>query len=138
MQSPSDLQPWHVLRGFVCQYCGEGTELCNSALIYGRSYGPVYRCAPCRAWVGVHKNSGPKSRVLGRLANAELRRWKQAAHAFFDPLWKAKPGSRAAYVWLAREIGIPPERTHVGMFNVAQCQRVIELCKAFVGGKGGA
>lgn len=31
---------------------------------------------------------------LGRLANAELQRWRNTAHAMFDPLWKSGSMSR--------------------------------------------
>jgi hypothetical protein len=131
MDLPSDQQPWHVLYGRICPYCGEPTTYCDSAVVYGKSYGMMYRCAPCRAWVCTHKRS-PRQ-ALGRLADLELRRWKQAAHARFDPLWKLKPGSRGdAYAWLAEEMGIPLDRTHIGMFNVAQCRRVIEICDTLV------
>jgi hypothetical protein len=127
MDLPSDLQPWHVLYGRVCPYCGEPTQHCDSVAVYGRSYGMMYRCVPCGAWVGCHKGS-PRN-ALGRLADKDLRVWKRLAHARFDALWKLKPGSRPdAYRWLAGEMGLPEDRTHIGMFNVAQCKRVVEIC----------
>ena len=56
--------------------------------------------------------------------------WKMAAHASFDPLWKTGPfrGRRkAAYGWLAGQMGLPVEKTHIGMFDVPQCQEVIKI-----------
>ena len=131
---PSNEQPWHVLLGRICPYCGEATTYCDSAVIYGRSYGMIYRCEPCQAWVGVHKKH-PKN-ALGRLANRELRKWKQAAHAHFDPLWKMSIRKHArinAYCWLGQQMGLEEARTHIGMFNVEQCKNVVKLCRKLLG-----
>lgn len=63
---------------------------------------------------------------LGRLANAELRQAKRAAHAAFDPLWQSRRMSRrSAYAWLAQQLGIAVEDCHIGMFDTESCQRVI-------------
>lgn len=91
-------------------------------------------CSSCWAFVGVHKDSG---RPLGRLANAELRRLKRAAHAAFDPLWQrkmqrdhcSKKSARgAAYMWLADQMKIPREDCHIGMFDEAQCRAATAIC----------
>ncbi|EHM39185.1 hypothetical protein HMPREF0372_03848 [Flavonifractor plautii ATCC 29863] len=51
------------------------------------------------------------------------------AHQAFDPLWKSKRMTRrAAYAWLSQQMGLPPEKTHIGMFNQEQCCKVIRLC----------
>ena len=111
-----------------CDYCGHEAVLVDDSEIYGRSYGhKAWLCRNCNAYVGCH---GRSEKPLGRLANAELRRWKMAAHASFDPLWKFGPFRRrrnAAYAWLAEQMGLPVEKTHIGMFDVAQCKRVIEI-----------
>lgn len=109
-----------------CDYCGNEAVLVEDSEIYGRSYGhKAWLCRDCNAYVGCH---GRSDKPLGRLANAELRRWKMAAHAAFDPLWKRGLLRRnAAYAWLAEQMGLPVEKTHIGMFDVAQCQRVIEI-----------
>lgn len=74
--------------GYECPYCGGDTEYLDSSIIYGKSYGMVYICRPCSAWVGVHHKT---SRVaLGRVADATLRKYKKLAHSYFDLLWKAK------------------------------------------------
>lgn len=81
------------------------------------------------AYVGVHKGT---DKPLGRLANAELRYWKRAAHAAFDPLWKYgrfKGFRDVAYGWLAKRMGLPMELTHIGMFDVDQCKKVIQICQ---------
>ena len=59
----------------ICDYCGKPAQFVDSASVYhGHSYGMVYYCPDCQAWVGVHKGT---DRPLGRLADAELRRWKK-------------------------------------------------------------
>lgn len=115
-----------------CPYCGKRAEFVDSAEVYhGRSYGMIYHCRPCDAYVGCH-DFGNGDVPKGRLANAELRRWKIAAHDAFDPLWKYGPYKHrrnAAYAWLAEQMGLPKEETHIGMFDVAQCRQVIRICQ---------
>lgn len=59
-----------IFKGKVCPYCKEQTEYVDSACIYGKSYGMIYLCRKCDAYVGVHKGT---NKALGRLANKELR-----------------------------------------------------------------
>lgn len=109
-----------------CPYCGRETEYTDSKVIYGRSYGMIYLCKPCDAYVGVHKGT---DRALGRLADKELRYWKKAAHAAFDPIWKCGWMKRSqAYKWLAQRMGLRPGQAHIGMFDVAECKEVIRIC----------
>lgn len=114
----------------TCPYCGNPAVLVDSKEIYFvRSYGMAWICSPCGAWVGCHKNS-PNHAPLGRLANAELRKAKQAAHVLFDPLFA--PGGpflrrKDAYAWLALVMGIPKRQAHIGYFDVDQCKRLVEI-----------
>jgi uncharacterized protein DUF3268 len=63
-----------IITAKICPYCGCKPVLENSKVVYGKDYGLIYHCRPCKAWVGVHRNS---VRALGRLANEELRHWKK-------------------------------------------------------------
>ena len=57
---------------------------------------------------------------------------KKAAHAAFDPLWKYGPyrGRRnEAYRWLSEKMGTPIEFTHIGMFDVDQCRKVVRIMR---------
>jgi len=112
----------------ICPYCRQPAELVDSKEIYGRSYGhKMWICRNDLAWVGCHKGS---IKPLGRLANAELRHWKNLAHEAFDPLWKYgrfKGDRDAAYRWLSQQMGVPYKNTHIGMFDVAQCQKAIQI-----------
>lgn len=122
----------------ICPYCGAAAVLRDSIVIYRvRSYGMIWICFPCNAYVGCHKNSKDHA-PLGRLANAELREWKMKAHAVFDPLWKTGTMKRKeAYKHLAGLLGISPGDTHIGMFDVDMCKKVIEVLKDGQSDNGG-
>lgn len=121
-----------IEQGKVCPYCEKETQYVDSSVVYGTSYGMVYYCEPCYAWVGTHRNSDS---ALGRLANAELREMKKQAHSAFDMLWKFenhKSRNKArskAYAWLSKEMHLLPHLTHIGIFDVKQCNQVIQLCQ---------
>lgn len=126
-----------IITGRICAYCNKPTKLVDSQVVYSRSYGPIYYCHECQAWVGTHKDS---NRALGRVANKELREWKKKAHSVFDPLWRKKmdqgynkhEARSGAYEWLSKEMGTLKEYTHIGMFDVEQCKKVVELCKKYL------
>ena len=116
------------MRKVFCPYCGKQAEYVDSKIIYhGRSYGMIYICRLCDAYVGVHDGSdAPK----GSLANAELRYWRRLAHAAFDPLWQSGKFYRrrsAAYSWLSEKMELPKEETHIGMFGVDACKKLINI-----------
>lgn len=114
-------------RKVICPYCGQRAELVDSAVIYGRSYGNIYLCEPCDAYVGTHRRN---NKPLGTLANKQLREWRKRAHRAFDPLWKSGKMTRDdAYKWLSRKMNLPPRKTHIGMFDIRQCKRVIKICR---------
>lgn len=125
----------------TCDYCGGQTELVGARVIYPHRNdidGWFWRCRPCGAYVGCHPGT---INALGRLANAELRAAKVRAHAAFDPLWRvkmrrdgcSKSAARAAgYAWLAEQLGIDPKLCHIGMFDVAMCRRVEEVCRSII------
>lgn len=123
----------------VCRYCGNPAVLKvagDDGYPYEADHGPVWRCVPCLAHVGCH----PDTQIpLGALANAELRNWKHSAHLAFDPLWQGKmrrdkcsksTARQAGYRWLSEQMGIAYEATHIGMFDVEQCQKVVDICNA--------
>jgi hypothetical protein len=117
-----------------CPYCGNEAELSTGYRVYPHrpdlSHLKIWACFPCDAFVGTHKNS-PTHAALGRLANAELRMAKRKAHSAFDPIWMGGAMSRkSAYKWLSIELGIPFDQTHIGMFDVDLCARVVALSNA--------
>jgi len=114
-----------------CFYCGGNTEYIDSSVIYGKSYGMIYICKPCDAYVGVHQGT---DNAKGRLANSELRFWKKEAHAYFGPIWQAKLDQgqpkhvvrNKVYDWLSEKMNIDRFLTHIGFFDVGQCKEAIE------------
>ena len=127
-----------MMPNILCPYCQKPPELVEDREIYRRSYGKkLYLCRPCDAWVGCHEGT---TEPLGRLANAELRKWKQEAHAWFDPMWKKKmdregcskkEARTGGYLWLAEKLGLRPINCHIGMFDVDMCRRVVEVCRRY-------
>lgn len=95
----------------ICPYCGKPAMLVDSIVIYKkRSYGNAYLYKACNAYVGCHPGT---DKPLGRLADAELRKWKERAHNAFDILWKKRIFFRNdAYKWLAEELNIPLHLCH--------------------------
>ena len=113
-----------------CPYCGNKSDGVTGQVVY--PHRPdlhnkwFYRCVPCDAYVDCHPNT---KNPLGRLANAELRKYKSMAHRAFDPIWKSKAMKRSdAYKALAAEMRIQPSECHIGMFDIAQCKQVIAIC----------
>jgi hypothetical protein len=94
----------------------------NSKDLHENKY---WLCTPCNAYVGTHKQT---LNPLGRLANAELRKWKIRAHETFDPLWREGGKTRSqAYYWLAIQLSIPPRFCHIAMFDIKTCKKVVEI-----------
>lgn len=122
---------------FDCSYCGKPANLVTGKVIYPHrrdlAAKKFWQCpGTCGAWVGCHPGT---SQPLGRLANAELRSAKRAAHEVFDPIWwtngsknKKNRFRSAAYDLLAKALNIPRENCHIGMFDVALCRRTVEVC----------
>lgn len=131
---PREAPPMHDVRcGY---YAGPAIFNPRSDHVYQRDYGPIWHCVPCKAWVNCHKGT---MTPLGRLANAVLRGAKIRTHAAFDPFWQAKMRRNGlskrhargkGYAWLAAQLGIPPADCHIGMFDEAECARVVEVCEA--------
>lgn len=123
-----------------CPYCEKPARLKpTSDHVYSRDYGPIWDCRPCDAFVGCHPDGSPK----GTLAKKPRREARKAMHRLFDPLWQnwrlvypeasSQTGRMKgvmrfrAYAWLAHQLGIPVESTHIAMFDEAQCARAIAL-----------
>ena len=54
-----------------------------------------------------------------------------------DPLWKSKPkGKRKqariqVYKFLSEKMGLPPNKTHTGMFTIEQCREAWKALMEF-------
>lgn len=125
-----------------CDYCDRPARLVGGAKVYPHRpdlcHLKFWHCATCDAWVGCHPAArggrngvGDGTVPMGRLANATLRRAKQAAHASFDSLWKSRQMTRSqAYAWLAQTLGISPANCHIGMFDEDGCRAVVDAVVA--------
>ena len=118
----------------ICRYCGSVIRLVPARAVYGSSVKRlglekeyIYQCQNCNARVGCHKGT---TRPLGYVANETLRLKRMETHQVFDALWKEKGMTRTkGYHWLAEQMGLPARLTHIGGFEMDQCQQVIGLCK---------
>lgn len=126
----------------ICPYCNTQAELLTGEELY--PFHPhlaqkhFYNCTPCDSRVGCHPpmdskygGIGDGTVPMGTMANAELRRARQAAHDALDPMFRSNVMSRqSAYVWLAREMGLRFHDTHIAMFTLEQCARAVTLVAA--------
>lgn len=110
----------------ICPRCNCPAMLVDSVVVYGRSYGKIYLCLVCGAYVGCHPGG---VKPLGTPADKATRTARSMAHQTFDAIWKSHRMSRSgAYRWLSQQMGLPPEKTHIGMFDQEQCSQVIRIC----------
>lgn len=118
----------------VCQYCAGIVRLVPAETVYdectdrlGKKGEMLYQCQNCGARVGCHKGT---TQPLGSLANEMLRNKRVQAHRAFDGLWKRRGMTRPdAYRWLAKEMNLPMKTAHIGGFDMAQCKKVLDLCR---------
>ena len=118
----------------ICRYCGGVIRMVPARAVYGsavkrlgleKEY--IYQCQNCNARVGCHKET---TRPLGNVANETLRLKRMETHQVFDAFWKRKGmGRTKGYQWLARQMELPERLTHIGGFEMDQCQKVIDLCR---------
>ena len=114
----------------ACPVCGGTLTLKSSR------YGPFYGCSGyprCDVTVGAHPDGAP----LGTPATATMKAARIRAHAAFDQLWKPLLGTMSkqrargrAYRFLQRALDLPEGKCHIGMFDEAMCDRVVEVCRA--------
>lgn len=125
----------------VCSECGGTNVTCVSGdRIYPHRpdlYSKWFWLCACGAYVGCH----PKTDIpLGTPAGPATRRARNEAHAAFDTLWRRKmqrgatrkEARNAGYAWLAREMGLDLEDTHIASFTKEQCAQVVELCRPYL------
>lgn len=119
----------------ICRYCGGVIRLVPAENIYGEAAAKrlglvgesIYQCQNCNARVGCHKGT---TRPLGNVANETLRLKRMETHQVFDDYWRRRGMTRtAAYRWLAKHLHLSVEQTHIGSFEMDQCQQVIKLCQ---------
>lgn len=116
----------------TCPYCGNDAKLVKGSQIYKNPKPEIARknfwqCKPCNAYVGCHIKGDGKV-PFGTLANDKLRVLRGITHRTFDGLWIDKRRARKmAYLWLAQEMGITPDKCHIGKFDERQCREAIRI-----------
>ena len=132
MKENIDIGPYN--RGELCPYCHGTTKKISGGEIFGHGKGfdPIlmFKCSgTCDAYCGSKFYQGQRVSI-GSLANKELRELRKTCHKLFDAQWKGKPNEklsrRKCYVWLQEFTKLPEELAHFGMFNVEQCQMLID------------
>ena len=132
-----------IIQGEICPYCNCKTNLVSGELIYPEKLNKIprpsyfdkkfFQCSnDPNHYVGTYKDNLTS---LGRLADTELRGWKNNGHNAFDPLWKNKThfkSQKKAYQWLSIKMKLPIEVTHFGMFSKEQCELAIKFCNQLI------
>lgn len=116
------------LQGEICPYCGNSADWVENKAVYGRNFGRSYMiwlCKPCNAYVGCHNNT---RKPLGTIANAQLRKERQATHKVIDPIWLCKKDRRKArtelYKMISDHFGY---EVHVGSSDERECRQIREF-----------
>lgn len=115
----------------ICPYCSKEAKLVGGDYVYPhrKDLTPIkfWICIACDAWTGTHKSS-PIHAPKGRLAKADLRAAKIAAHKAFDPIWQnGSMNRRQAYRWLQEQLGAE-RQPHIGWMDIEECQEVRRIC----------
>lgn len=107
----------------ACPDCGADMKLFRGTI--GLFYGCI-RYPECDGRHMAHEHNGLP---MGIPANRETREWRVNAHIAFDAYWKKKgiPRKRA-YKQLAEAMNLSKDETHIALFNIEQCKKVIKLC----------
>lgn len=119
-----------------CPYCGARAYLRPASVVYGTSLpgSKLYVCGnfpACDSYVAAHRTT---QQPMGTLANKNLRRERQAAHAVFNQLWKCGlMTKRQAYLWLQAKLDLPECEAHIAKFSEGRCHLVMDLCQQFLG-----
>lgn len=50
---------------------------------------PFWRCVGCGEYVGCHHKTEDRTKPLGNIPNAKMRKARQEIHKILDPLWKS-------------------------------------------------
>lgn len=122
----------------ICVECGGMGVATTGAVLFPnqpRIESRVFFVCPCGAWTGSHEGTAlPR----GRPGNALTRQMRVLAHEAFDPIWRRSHNRKRdkhraeyrkrAYRWLASQLGLEIDDCHIGLFDAAMCERVIQVC----------
>lgn len=96
-------------------YCAECEQEVVAALTYGDEIYPFnakmrkipfWICDTCHNYVGCHYKTKNKTKPLGIIPTAEMRRLRKQIHKIIDPLWKDGLTSRSnIYSAISKRLG---------------------------------
>jgi len=106
----------------LCDYCQAEAVLVDSAEVYhGKSYGMIWLCRPCQAWVSA--NTHLDNQPNGRLAKADLRAAKRKLKTLVEAFVKAY-SIMPAQVMDAKQLG------QMDVYDCNELILVVERMKA--------
>lgn len=115
-----------------CPECGAGMALRQTHRYQYKDGSPkkFFGCSRfprCKGMHAANKNGKP----IGRPADDETKLFRQQAHRAFDKIWLHEDGlsREQAYKTLGNQLGIVPEKCHIGSFDIPMCRKVIGLYK---------
>ena len=128
-KSVADRVEHKMPRPVRCDECGSpNVELQSRKLMGMHVKGPwdlIWHCADCLAFVGCHEGTDIP---MGLMADRDTREARYRAHRTLDPMWKGRNPvvtRQDIYTWMSAFLAIPPERAHISMLNLEQCERLI-------------
>lgn len=122
------------MKPLLCIYCGQTTERVGGDIIYPHRPDlyklSFYRCVPCGAYVGCHKDT---TTPMGDVATRELRNIRQKTHAAFDQIHANGFKTRKeSYAWLSDQLDMTSSDCHIGKFTIEQCRDAIEVVDQYL------
>lgn len=113
-----------TMAALTCPECAAPMHLRPSR--FGQFYGCT-RYPACNGTHGAHPDGSP----LGVPANRATKDARIAAHAAFDTLWKSGGMTRKeAYRWMGGALGMSKDEAHIGLFDIATCERLVAAVSA--------
>ena len=110
-----------------CPYCGKPAELVDSKAVYGVSYGNLWLCRACDAYVSAKTGTDEPT---GRLAKRDLRQLRKMAKSMIDEFARGARLSRAELRdWIAARAGVPGHHGYLSWLSEEQVGRVIWACR---------
>jgi ssDNA-binding Zn-finger/Zn-ribbon topoisomerase 1 len=111
----------------ACPNCGPERGSIMVQRRRGSDGAPFWGCERfprCKATHGAHPDGTP----LGVPGTMDVKLARIRAHDALDRLWTEGGMHRnGAYAWLSEAMGIPRESAHIGAFDAAQCNIVVQL-----------
>lgn len=119
----------YYYNGTFCYYCQRPTVYVDSIEVYQKSYGFIFLCRDCDAYVNTHHG---QDQAFGFVARKDLRDARHKAHLMFDPLvqskvdsgMKKKVAQSKAREWLATQLLIDVIECHIGMMELRKTHKI--------------